>query len=381
MNIQATIEIIRNKFKSRLRLDEKWEEDLHPRDENGQFASKNSLSNMSYGDVMKKREELRQKLYQASEKDYNGILEEFKKYDKEIKDRDSAPTKTAPKPEAEKPVKKQKTPSKEKRVKPSESEKAKTARKPEPVKTTGDFSGNAYSEERKNNALWSKNPKEVDEKVRGVASEVWQNSTKEEQKSAIQYTRWSGRFNEKQRIAGAEKDYSAQTKEIEELTGMIDRSSYDFDMRLQRGTTVTGASKFLGIDEDLLKTGGAKELEKRLKGTTPVEFGFTSTGAVDGYGTTPSDEKDYTVQYRIYAPSGTKMMYCEPFSWYNAENDNPHDWWDYNWWDGKSGANGKYSREMEMLLQRGTRYRVTGVSRKKGVLWIDMDVIDQVYDK
>lgn len=241
----------------------------------------------------------------------------------------------------------------------------------------GRFSAESYSQERKDKALWSKDPAEVDKKVRGVCEKVWRASSQSEQKSAILYTKWAnGMFNQPQREAGLKGDFSAQSRVVKELTDVIDRSSYDFDMKLQRGASIEGAASFLGVSEDALK-GDIKKLRKELIGSEPIEYGFSSTGAVEGHGSTPTDDKDYTVQYQIYAPSGTKMLYCEPFSWYNKENDNPTDWWDYNWWDGKSKYKGGFSREMEMLIQRNTRYRVTGVNRKRGVLWIDMEVIGQ----
>ena len=245
-------------------------------------------------------------------------------------------------------------------------------------KTDKPFSADAYSEERKKNALWSSNPKEVDAQVRGVASKVWLDSSTEEQRNAIRYTKFSAMYNDPQREAGAKGDYSAQGQGAEHLTNMINKSSYDFDMKLQRGTTYDGAAKFLGVDDKFLRTASDKELNDALVGREPIEFGFCSTGGAKGYGTTPEDYKSYKVQYQIYAPAGTKMLYAEPFSWYNKYNNDPIDWDMYDWWDGESPQKGGFSREFEMLVQRNTRFRVSRVRRdKKGILWVDLDIISQ----
>lgn len=258
--------------------------------------------------------------------------------------------------------------------------------RPEPErKRIKAFDKSSYQAGRKDSAFTSSDPAEVDKAIRPEAGRVWNGLTHREQETAIFYTRFSsGMFNDKQREAGLKGDFSAQSRQCEELTRIVDRSSYDFDMMLYRGNPISGASKFLDVPEDLLKNGEIEELEKKLIGLEPTEHGWASTGAAKGYGCTPKDDKNYVVQYNIFAPAGTKMLYCEPFSWYNNENKDAQmtdDWWDYNWWDGKSEQKASFSREFEMLLQRNTKFRVTGVKRENGVLWIDMDVIGQGVDE
>ena len=437
MSIRKTVEEIREKFLRRMD-DNDWEEDLHPRGEDGKFVKGSGgakdYSKMSKDDLYEELKKAKSERANASNsKDYDEAQDrmikiidmidamsqkEWAKED-EPKKKKSTSKKTTKEPKTS--GKEEHKTSEEPKEKPKEEKKAeeKTAGneetkqgkeekelseviekespaeeqvpKEEPkaeeqpkgqMKKHGakNFPESAYTAERKDNVANKGTPEEVDKKVRGVCSKVWNDSTEEEQKAAIMYTRFSGLFNKDLRERAMAGDFETVDREEEALTKMISKSTYDFDMMLQRGNTMSGASKLLGVSQDLLEKASSKKLNDVLRGVEPIEYAFTSTGAAKGYGTTPQDLKSYKVQYNIYAPAGTQMLYCEPFSWWNNENKDAQetqDWWDFNWWDGKSEQKDGFSREFEMLIQRNTRYRVTGAKRDKGVLWIDMEVIGQ----
>ncbi|MBQ6679530.1 MAG: hypothetical protein IJM76_05850 [Lachnospiraceae bacterium] len=329
------------------------------------FAEKN-LDDLDDTELHKWRDEIRERLNKETDDvKFNDLLKSFKKFDAEIKKRESAdhgkPSESGGK--GDDPIEHGK----------------KTAGKAQ-VKLSGNgpFSKDAYSKERKDNSFRTRRPVEADAALRPKLEEVWQNATTEDQRTAITYTRWSGYYNKPQREAGINGDFSAQDERIDRLTKLIEKSTYDFDMNMQRGTSPSGASAFLEVDEDFLKNAPVSELKKALVGTMPIEYGFSSTGAAEGYGAPTKTDPKYTVQYRIYAPAGTQMLYCEPFSWFNKENDGPPNWDFYHWWDGKSKQKEAFSQELELLVQRNTRYLVTDVSRgKDGVLWVDLDIIGQ----
>ena len=74
------------------------------------------------------------------------------------------------------------------------------------------------------------------------------------------------------------------------------------------------------------------------------------------------------VLLNVYAPKGTKMMYVEPFSAFGNGSGRT--------WDGISKQS-HFGTEAEMLVQRGTKFRVTKVEKSNGIIYVDMEVIEQ----
>lgn len=62
----------------------------------------------------------------------------------------------------------------------------------------------------------------------------------------------------------------------------------------------------------------------------------------------------------IYAPQGTKMIYAEPFSAF----------------DNGDGIN-SFGNEAEMILQRGTQFKVVKVEKIGSTSYIDLEVKGQ----
>ena len=87
-----------------------------------------------------------------------------------------------------------------------------------------------------------------------------------------------------------------------------------------------------------------------------------STGAAKGAGFSGHT-------FNIYAPKGTKMLYCEPFSAYGNGDGRK--------WDGVSGQH-SFGYEFEMLIQRGTKFKITKIEKKGNKLYIDMEVVGQI---
>ena len=101
-----------------------------------------------------------------------------------------------------------------------------------------------------------------------------------------------------------------------------------------------------------------QELQK-LVGRSSVIHAFISTSAAKGSGF--SDE----VIMNIYAPRGTQMMYCEPFSRYGDGSKAK--------WDGISKQS-SFGSEFEMLIQRGATYKITKIERSEGQIFIDLEI-------
>lgn len=238
-----------------------------------------------------------------------------------------------------------------------------------------------YSEKRKNAALWAKSTAEADKYVRTKCGEVWRTSTKTEKNAIYGYTEKSGAFNrplggyqkpwnEYSSVDGWEPKFYKGVKNvwlnyedagarIRRMTDMISRSSYDFDMMLQRGCNHNAIESYLGLEFGSLKNMTNEQLQKFV-GKKYISYSFTSTAVAEGKGFSHKP-----VIMKIYAPRGTQMMYAEPFSHYGngAKKD----------WDGVSEQS-TFGSEAEMIIQRGASFRITLIEKRGEKLYMEVEV-------
>ena len=241
----------------------------------------------------------------------------------------------------------------------------------------------AFSQERKDAAIWAKTTKEADDVLRDTCGEVWRTSPPIQKNAIYDYTQSYHKFNEPLRGIeyGSEKflgvgnvdldqigvSYQGwkpgqMRKEINAMTDIISKSTYKEDFWLQRGCRFKGMDKFFNVPMDRLQSATQAELEQLLLNTTPTEYGFCSCGVAKGKGFSGD------IVLNIYAPSGTQMMYVEPFSAFgNGGGKN---------WDGIA-KQGSFGQESEIILQQGTKFRVTKVEKTPGMIYIDLEVIEQ----
>lgn len=246
-----------------------------------------------------------------------------------------------------------------------------------------DSMDDAFSQERKDAAIWAKTTKEADDVLRDTCGEVWRTSPPIQKNAIYDYTQSYHKFNEPLRGIeyGSEKflgvgnvdldqigvSYQGwkpgqMRKEINAMTDIISKSTYKEDFWLQRGCRFKGMDKFFNVPMDRLQSATQAELEQLLLNTTPTEYGFCSCGVAKGKGFSGD------IILNIYAPSGTQMMYVEPFSAFgNGEGKN---------WDGIA-KQGSFGQESEIILQQGTKFRVTKVEKTPGMIYIDLEVIEQ----
>lgn len=246
-----------------------------------------------------------------------------------------------------------------------------------------DSMDDAFSQERKDAAIWAKTTKEADDVLRDTCGEVWRTSPPIQKNAIYDYTKSYHKFNEPLRGIeyGSEKflgvgnvdldqigvSYQGwkpgqMRKEINAMTDIISKSTYKEDFWLQRGCRFKGMDKFFNVPMDRLQSATQAELEQLLLNTTPTEYGFCSCGVAKGKGFSGD------IILNIYAPSGTQMMYVEPFSAFgNGGGKN---------WDGIA-KQGSFGQESEIILQQGTKFRVTKVEKTPGMIYIDLEVIEQ----
>ena len=229
----------------------------------------------------------------------------------------------------------------------------------------------AFSQERKNAALWAKSTKEADERLRSVCGEVWQSAKQAERHAIYDYTSGSGKFNRplsgfqggwgqynNKGVGKVDLNYEGAFKEIQSMTDIISKSSYDFDIWLQRGCGTEAIESFLDLPSGQLGKMTHKQLQQFVDRENRI-FSFTSTGVAKGKGFGGN------VIMNIYAPKGTQMMYAEPFSAFGNGGGKS--------WDGITGQT-SFGYESEMIIQRGADYRITKIEKSGGKIYIDLEV-------
>ena len=165
------------------------------------------------------------------------------------------------------------------------------------------------------------------------------------------------------------RDY---TDTIADLTQAIDQCEFDKDTWVVRGSDKNGLIGLLehtsGLStkqlESIVNSGSAQQLQA-LIGKQGQSHSFMSTGIVDGKGFGGG------VSYKIYLPKGTKAVYAEPQSY----------WGDTHYHKEKIYKPGdrysSISHEAEIIIQRGTTYRVADIKRTSGNIEVVLEVVDQ----
>jgi uncharacterized protein with gpF-like domain len=242
--------------------------------------------------------------------------------------------------------------------------------------------GDAFTQERKDAAYWFTNQngstKAADGVLRDKAGEVWKGASGDERSSIYDYTCGSGKFNRP--LSGFEKPYSeygtgwepkfnkgvknvwldfeGAGDEIRHTTNIISRSTYDFDIWLQRGCGGNAMESFLGLSPNTFANMSEAQLQQFVGRSNRI-YSFVSTSVSKGNGFSGE------VIMNIYAPKGTQMMYAEPFSAFGQGSK-------LNW-NGISKQN-SFGYESEMIVQRGASYTITKIEKAHGQIYIDVEV-------
>lgn len=229
----------------------------------------------------------------------------------------------------------------------------------------------AFTQERKDAAMWAKTTKEADAQLRSTCGDVWQAAKQAERRAIYDYTSGSGKFNRplsgfqgswsqynNKGVGMVDLNYEGAFKEIQDMTDIISKSSYDFDVWLQRGCGTEAIESFLHLPNGTLGRMTHEQLQQFL-GRDGRIYSFTSTGVAKGKGFSGN------VIMNIYAPKGTQMMYAEPFSAFGNGGGKS--------WDGISPQS-TFGYESEMIIQRGASYTITKIEKSGGTIFIDVEV-------
>lgn len=237
----------------------------------------------------------------------------------------------------------------------------------------------AYSDERKTNALrWSSKAK-ADQILRHYTSDAWIAATRDEQLGIYGYTAGSGMFNRplsgfeggwgSYNYVGPKKvdlDYEGSKKKIQDMTRFIERSAFEEDVWLRRGCGNEAMESFFGLDFGAMIRMSDTEIEA-LTGTSNRIMGFLSCGTASESGAGFGGNVDM----RIYVPAGTQAVYAEPFSAYSGASYNGKNW------DGKKSqgtSDWDFGGEDETIIQRGASYTCTKIERRGYGFYVEMEV-------
>lgn len=226
------------------------------------------------------------------------------------------------------------------------------------------FGEDAFTQERKDNAIWDKvGGKEAEKALYKDASKLWTNATERQRDYMFDYTGHYCDVNEPLRGVHYQRPQTKEhfTEKVNAITTYISQSKTEKDMWFMRGdkdiSAIESRIKFAGgqIPDDI----------NDMVGMVMQEGGFMSTGSSKGHG---FDDDDKHVILNIYAPKGTMATYVEPFSPYGRGERRD--------WDGIRRFT-DFSGEQETIFQRGTIMRITRVYQSNGKTYIDCEVIGQ----
>lgn len=160
-------------------------------------------------------------------------------------------------------------------------------------------------------------------------------------------------------------------KAIADLTTAIDNYEFEDPMWLVRGSDVNGLAGLFegsGFDfDDIVKIfNSSGDTYKQFEGVVVQNHAFTSTGIASdaGFGG--------NIKYRIYAPKGTRGIYAEPQSYYGNTIGSSESIYV------KGSHYSSVGGEAEVILQRGTEFRITDIKKTgMGRYEIEMEIVDQ----
>lgn len=242
----------------------------------------------------------------------------------------------------------------------------------------------AFSDERKQNALWFTKANggfaAADKYFDPPAQKILNAASKAEFDGFYTYTSGSGGHNrplagfqkpwnksgkgwEAQYYVGPKKvwiDYEGKGDQIRALTTLIEKSTYPDDVWVQSSQGFGTLAGFLGVDPAALQNMSDAQLQQFV-GKSKVLHQFMST-AVNKGGGGPFNSQP--TKFNIYVPKGSEVLYASD--------------------KGKYGKN-----ENEMILQRGGTYEITKIywgkddtdgGRRK--LFVDLNLHSELgYDK
>lgn len=232
------------------------------------------------------------------------------------------------------------------------------------------FKDSDFTQERKDAAKWFIHSSDANDYSFDNAVDMWKLASSNEKAAMYQYTAGSSYITEPLRAIKGYYHYyggrlSEAEKHIADMTQYIARSTFKDDVWVKRDEISAFVNYRFGLpDLDAYISDPSK-----LVGKVGTDDSFMSCGNCrnTNFGSKP-------VCLNIYCPKGTQMTYAEPFSAFGSSHDNG-DYCPGKKWNGTSKPT--TTGENEIILQRGTKFRITKAEYTNGKWYIDMEVLEQ----
>jgi len=233
------------------------------------------------------------------------------------------------------------------------------------------FGASDLTQKRKDAAKWFHDTSDANDYFFDNATGCWRLASSAEKEAMWQYTSGSSYITEPLRaIPGHYYAYGSRLSEtqqhIVDMTNYIARSTFKDDVWVKRDEITA----FMEYRFKLPQSLSAYESDpSKLVGMIGRDESFMSCGSCKrtNFGSKP-------VCLNIYCPKGTRATYAEPFSEFGSHHDNGVSCPGKNW-DGVSKPTSTV--ENEIILQRGTQFRITKAEFTGGRWYIDLEIIAQ----
>lgn len=235
-----------------------------------------------------------------------------------------------------------------------------------------EFDDNTRTQARKDAAEWHLNDDSANDFFYAETNtrEQWKAASAAEKQALYQYTSGSSYITEPLRaIKGYYHYYTSRKDECERdvdaMTSIISRTYCTKDVWIKRDEGAWCTEYRWGIPD----LSAYENNPSALVGKIGVDESFMSCGS--NKSTYFGDKK---VILNIYCPAQTRMIYAEPFSAFGYSHDN-EDYKPGKNWNGDSKPTSM--GENEIILQRGTKMRITKAEYTRGKWYIDCEVLSQ----
>lgn len=234
-----------------------------------------------------------------------------------------------------------------------------------------DFTDGCFTQERKDKAKYFKTAPKANDYFFDSAVDYYRIATESQKDAFARYTAGSAYITEPLRaIKGHyyyspwKHDFSEIDTDIREMTEALRHCEMRHDVWIKRDS----ASWQIEYIFKIPSLAAYRSNPSALVGMIGTDDSFMSCGSCRGTRFTCTEHKD--VIYNLYCPQGTKMVYAHPFSSCGAYGKG---------WDGTQKPTVDASKENEIIMQRGTKLRITKAEydATKDLWYIDMDVIGQ----
>lgn len=235
-----------------------------------------------------------------------------------------------------------------------------------------EFDDDTRTQERKDAAKWFLDDDSANDFCFDETNtrEQWKVASAEEKKALYQYTAGSSYITESLRaIAGHYHFYTSRKDEcaqdVDAMTAIISRTYCTHDVWIKRDEGTWCSEYRWGIPD----ISAYESDPSALVGKIGVDESFMSCGSNKSayFGSKP-------VLLNIYCPTGTRMIYAEPFSAFGQKHDSGKNAPGKNW-DGDSKP--LTMGENEIIVQRGTKMRITKAEYTNGKWYIDCEILSQ----